>query len=35
MHRHHLGAEQLHAEDVGFLPLDIGRAHIDDAGNVE
>ena len=31
----HLGAEQLHAEDVGLLPLDVGRAHIDDAGQVE
>ena len=35
MHRHHLGAEQFHAEDVGLLPLDIGGAHIDDAGQVE
>ena len=35
MHRHDLGAEQLHAEDVGLLPLDVGRAHIDDAGQVE
>ena len=35
MHRHDLGAQQLHAEDVGLLPLDVGRAHIDDAGQVE
>ena len=34
-HRPHLGAEQLHAEDVGRLPLDVGRAHIDDAGQAE
>ena len=31
----HLGAEQLHAEDVGLLPLDVDRAHIDDARQVE
>ena len=31
----HLGAEQLHAEDVGLLPLDVGRAHVDDAGQAE
>ena len=30
-HRHHLGAEQLHAEDVGLLPLDVGPAHEDHA----
>ena len=30
-HRHHLGAEQLHAEDVRLLPLDVGRAHEDHA----
>ena len=30
-----LGAEQLHAEDVGLLPLDVGRAHVDDAGQAE
>ncbi len=35
MHRHHLGAEQFHAEDIGLLPLDVGGAHIDDAGQVE
>ena len=34
-HRPHLGAEQLHAEDVGLLPLDVGRAHVDDAGQAE
>ena len=31
----HLGAEQLHAEHVGLLPLDVGRAHEDDAGQAE
>jgi hypothetical protein len=35
MHGHHLGAEQLHAENVGLLPLDVGVAHIDDARDVE
>ena len=35
MHRHDLGAEQFHAEDVGLLPLDIGRAHVDDTRNIE
>ena len=35
MHRHDLGAEQLHAEHVRLLPLDVGRAHVDDAGQVE
>ena len=30
-----LGAQQLHAEDVGLLPLDIGGAHEDGAGQVE
>ncbi len=34
-HRPHLGAEELHAEDVGFLPLDVGGAHVDDAGIAE
>ena len=33
--RHHLGAEQLHAEDVGRLPLDVDLAHVDRAGQVE
>ena len=32
---HDLGAQQLHAEDVGLLPLDVGRAHVDDAGQAE
>ena len=32
---HHLGAEQLHAEDVGLLPLDVGLAHVDRAGQAE
>ncbi len=35
VHRDHLGAEQFHAEDVGFLPLDVGGAHIDDTRQVE
>ena len=30
-HRHHRRAEQPHAEDVGLLPLDVVRAHVDDA----
>ena len=34
-HRLHLGAEQLHAEDVGRLALDVGRAHVDGAGQAE
>ena len=29
--RHHLGAQHVHAKDVGLLPLDVDRAHIDDA----
>ena len=29
--RTNLGAQELHAEDVGFLTLDVGGAHIDDA----
>ena len=33
--RAHLRAEQLHAKDVRLLPLDVGRAHIDDAGEPE
>ena len=32
---HHLGTEQLHAEHIGLLPLDILRAHIDDAGQAK
>ena len=31
----HLGAEQVHAEDVGLLPLDVDLAHVDDAGQAE
>ena len=27
--------EQVHAEDVRLLPLDVGGAHVDDAGQVE
>ena len=34
-HRLDLGAEQLHAEHVRRLALDVGRAHIDDAGKAE
>ncbi len=34
-HRLHLGAEQLHAEHVGLLPLHVGRAHVDGAGQAE
>jgi hypothetical protein len=29
--RHHLGAEQVHAVDVGALPLDVLAAHVDHA----
>ena len=32
---HHLGAEQLHAEHVGLLPLDVLGAHEDRAGQAE
>ena len=28
---HHFGAQQLHAEHIGLLPLDIDLAHVDDA----
>ena len=31
MHRHDLGAEHVHAEHIRLLPLDVDRAHIDDA----
>ena len=34
-HRHHLGAEHVHAEHVRSLPLDVDRAHIDDAFKAE
>ena len=33
--RHDLGAEHVHAKDVLLLPLDIDRAHIDDAFEAE
>ena len=33
--RDHFGAQQLHAEHVGRLPLDVGGAHIDDAVEAE
>ena len=35
LHRPHLGAEHLHAEHVRLLPLDVDRAHVDDAGQAE
>ena len=31
----HLGAEHLHAQHVRLLPLDVDRAHVDDAGQTE
>ena len=34
-HRYHLRAKQLHAKDIGCLSLDIGLAHIDNAGQAE
>ena len=33
--RAHLGAQHLHAEDVRLLPLDVDRAHVDDAVEAE
>ena len=30
-----LGPQQLHAEDVGLLPLDVGFTHVDRAGQIE
>ena len=35
LHRHHFRAEHVHAEDIRLLPLDIDRAHIDDAFEAE
>ena len=35
LHRHHLGAQHVHAEHVGLLPLHVDRAHIDDAFEAE
>ena len=35
LHRHHLGAEQLHAEHVGLLSRHVDLAHVDRAGQVE
>ena len=35
LHRHDLGAQHLHAEHVGLLPLDVDRAHVDHAGQAE
>ena len=34
-HRHHLGPEQLHAENVWSLSRHVGRAHEDDAGQTK
>jgi hypothetical protein len=34
-HGPHFGAQQIHAEHIGLLPLDIDFAHIDDAGKTE
>jgi hypothetical protein len=34
-HGHDFGAEQIHAEDVRLLPLDVDRAHIDHALQAE
>ena len=34
-HRLHLRAQQLHAEHVGLLPLDVGGAHVDGARQAE
>ena len=34
-HRHHLGTEQFHPVDVDLLPLDVDRAHVDDAVEAE
>ncbi len=33
--RDHLGAQELHAEDVGLLALDVGGAHVDHALHAE
>ena len=33
--RHHLGAQQAHAEDIGLLALHVDLAHIDRAGQAE
>ena len=33
--RHHLGAQELHARDVGRLPADVLLAHVDHAGKAE
>ncbi len=35
LHRHDFGAQHLHAENVRLLPLDVDRAHVDDAGQAE
>ena len=35
LHRPHFGAQHLHAEDVRLLPLDVDRAHVDDAFQAE
>ena len=35
LHRPHFRAQHLHAEDVRLLPLDVDRAHVDDAFEAE
>ncbi len=35
LHRHHFGAQHVHAEDIRLLPFDVDRAHIDDAFKTE
>ena len=35
LHAAHLGAQQLHAEDVGLLARHVDRAHVDDALDAE
>ena len=35
LHRHHLGAEQLHAPHVQRLALDVDGTHVDDAAETE
>src|SRR5579863_2803200 len=31
LHRDHRGAQHFHADDIGLLPLDVDRSHIDEA----
>ena len=35
LHRHHLGAQQAHAEDVGLLALHVAPAHVDAGAQAE